>query len=164
MSTRKLNAAVEEAIGQDLIDKICESFVAEKATASRVDRLRMRVMAQIDDDSREPGLFETIRKNEGNWIEVMPDVQKKVLQVDHESGIETYLMRIGAGARIGNHSHDSNELCYVIEGDIAFGDIELQAGDYHFASKGSGHGDVRTVNGALLFLQTGIGGEHLEPR
>jgi len=96
----------------------------------------------------------TIRADEGQWIEIEPLLERKLLKVDHETGIESYLLRLQPGAAPQRHQHDADELCLVLEGDVSFDDIHLRAGDYHCARKGSWHGRASTVQGALLFLQS----------
>ena len=154
----------ERVLDDELIGAISESLVAAPADQARVDRLRSRVLDEIDRSDKPKSVFETIREGEGDWIEIMPLVSKKVLQVDKTRGQESYLLRMEPGARIPEHYHEFDELCYVIEGDLAFGDIRLKGGDYHFAHRGSTHGDASTVDGTLLFLQSGIGGERYDAR
>lgn len=139
--------------GQDLVfEAISEHIAAEPADAGRVDRLRSRVMSQIG--------TRTIRRDDGEWREIMPQVFKKTLQVDEIRGIESFLLKMEAGSRIPSHQHESDELCFVIEGDLAFGDVQLRRGDYHFAGQGSHHVDAITEQGCLVFLQTGIAGQY----
>ena len=49
--------------------------------------------------------------------------------------------------------HPVDELVFVLEGDLTIDDIEMTAGDFHFAPKGSSHQSVSTVNGVLMLLQ-----------
>ncbi len=143
-------------LNNDFIEAVADSFDTGATDENRVDRLRARVMERIDDTNNGLSLFDTIRSDEGEWIEIRPNVQKKLLKADSEAGMESYLLRLHPGATLPAHVHESDELCYVVEGDLSFGDIYLEAGDYHYAHKGSRHGDVSTVNGTLLFLQSGI--------
>ena len=143
-------------LDSDFIEAVADSFDTEAADEHRVGRLRARVMERIDDANNGSSLFDTIRSNEGEWIEILPNVQKKLLMADTEAGTESYLLRLHPNATLPAHVHESDELCYVIEGDLSFGDIYLEAGDYHYAHKGSRHGAVSTISGTLLFLQSGI--------
>ena len=151
-----MNEENNSVLDGEFIDSVADSFATEAVDEHRVSRLRTRVMERIDDASNEPSLFDTIRSNEGEWIEILPNVEKKLLKLDSDTGIESYLLRMHPGATAPAHVHETDELCYVIEGDLSFGDICLEAGDYHYAHKGSRHDDVSTVNGTLLFLQSGI--------
>ncbi len=127
---------------------------ADLGTA-RISQLRERVMQRIDDEAKLSS-FLTIRAGDGPWIEIGPLMEKKVLHENHETGIESYLLRLRPGASPDGHLHDDDELCIVLEGDVSFDDVHLKVGDYHFARKGSWHGPASTVNGALLFLQSGL--------
>jgi anti-sigma factor ChrR (cupin superfamily) len=97
-----------------------------------------------------------IRADTGDWEDVSDKIKKKILHVDENSGIETYLLKIEAGAKDAPHIHTSDEHCIVLEGDVCFGDIHLNAGDYHLAPKGSKHDEAYSVHGALLYIQTGL--------
>lgn len=155
MSRQVLNPDTDDLM-DDFVDAVSGNIVAEQADHDRVDRVRRKVLAQLDDEASQPGVFETIRQSDGEWIEVLPQVHRKMLSTDRQKGTETYLMRLEPGAIIPEHAHEFDEICYVIEGDIAFRDIKLKRGDFHFAHKGSTHGESMTVNGALLLLQSGV--------
>lgn len=146
----------EAAVDKAFIDCVADNFDTQPADAEQVNRLRARILQRIDDEGDGPSLFDTIRSSEGRWIEILPNVEKKLLNVDTRMGIESYLLRMHPGATAPGHVHEADELCYVIDGDLAFGDIQLGAGDYHFAHKGSRHDEASTVSGTLLFLQSGI--------
>ena len=121
--------------------------------ADRLRKLRDNIMRRIDAEDQ----FDTIPADKGSWIEVAPLMEKKMLRVDADTGVESYLLRLHPGCTSPRHLHETDELCLVMDGEITFGDIHLETGDYHFAKKGSWHEDVSTSRGALLFLQTGIG-------
>ena len=150
----KLDDMTDEILDAEALDLIGGSIDTAEVDRARIEALRARVMQRIDGEPKS--LFDTIRNTEGDWIEIAPLVEKKVLQVDVERGIESYLLRMHPGASVPQHHHDSDELCYVIEGDVTFGEFSLKSGDYHFARRGTDHGDASTVNGVLLFLQSGI--------
>lgn len=123
----------------------------------RMQSLRSNIMARIDE--QETGSVHdilTIRADTGKWEDVSDKIRKKVLHVDEGNGIQTYLLKIDAGAKDAPHIHTSDEHCIVLEGDVCFGDIQLNAGDYHLAPKGSQHDEAYSVHGALLFIQTGL--------
>ncbi len=152
MSARGTDSGSRKTGEDDVFEAISESIAAEPADAHRVERLRGRVMSQLK--------LDTIRSDEGEWLEIMPQVYKKTLNVDKIRGVESFLLRMESGGRIPAHRHGSDELCCVIEGDVAFGELQLRQGDYHFAHQGSRHQDATSVHGCLLFLQCGIAGEY----
>lgn len=126
-------------------------------SSQRASALRDRVMRRIDEETTGAAPFTTIRADDGAWVEIAPLAEKRVLNVDPDTGTESYLLRLHPGVALAEHRHGEDELCIVLEGDVSFDDINLAAGDYHFARKGSVHGVASTVHGALLFLQSGVG-------
>ena len=129
---------------------------ADVVPSQHLARLRDRVMKRVDDEAATASPYITIRGDDGPWIETAPLVEKKVLTVNNETGIESYLLRLHPGASPDRHLHEEDELCIVLEGDVSFDDVHLKAGDFHLARKGSWHGRASTVNGALIFLQSGV--------
>jgi len=123
----------------------------------RMQSLRSNIMARVDkQEAISHRDMLTIRADTGDWEDVSDKIRKKVLHVDEDNGIETYLLKIEAGAKDAPHIHTSDEHCIVLEGDVCFGDIHLNAGDYHLAPKGSKHDEAHSVHGALLYIQTGL--------
>ena len=124
---------------------------------SRLMKLREQVMGRIDAEelAEHSGLI-TVRSYDGPWEKIAPLIEKKVLQFDENKGTESYLLRVEAGAEAPSHRHGQDELCIMLEGEIQYGDFTLRAGDYHFAPKGSVHGSAHSVQGALLFIHSGI--------
>jgi quercetin dioxygenase-like cupin family protein len=94
-----------------------------------------------------------VRANQGDWTQLKPGVRVKVLHAKPEIRRYTYLLELDAGAVADAHEHDrDDEECYVISGDIAFGDVLLGPGDFHLAPKGSHHGLVRSTNGCVCLI------------
>ena len=141
-------------LDDDILDAIGGSLAAAEPDADRVARLRARIAAELDQEPLQQGLFTTIREADGDWIQLQPLVEMKILQRDVERNLDTYLLRLRPGGSVPQHGHAADELCYVVAGDVAFGDISLQTGDYHYAAAGSVHGAASSVHGALLLLQS----------
>ena len=146
----------QDVLDQDTLELLGSAPARADIPSQRLAQLRDRVMHRVDEEPTLASLFMTIRADEGRWIEIAPLMEKKVLNVNEETGIESYLLRLHPGAAPERHCHDEDELCIVLEGDVSFGDTCLEAGDYHFARKGSWHGRANTVHGALLFLQSAV--------
>jgi len=129
----------------------------------RMQSLRSHVMAQIEkqvvEKQASPDITAllTVKSDAGDWLQLSDKIRKKTLHIDNDRGVESYLLRIDAGAEDDSHWHTSDEHCLVLEGDISFGNIHLTSGDYHLAPKGSMHENAYSKTGALLFIQTGIG-------
>ena len=150
----KLNQ--EQVLDRDTLELLGGATARAEQPAQRMAQLRDRVLRRVDEEPTLSTPYVTIRGDEGAWIEVAPLMTKKILNVNHATGIESYLLRLLPGAAPERHQHDQDELCIVLEGDVSFDDIHLKAGDYHYAQKGSWHGRASTAHGALLFLQSGV--------
>ena len=124
--------------------------------SSRAGPLRSRVMDKIAEEKRaSKARFLTLKADEG-WFELAPKIEKKVLSVDHETGMESYLLRIQPGAVGPPHSHTRPELTVVLEGELDIGEFHLKAGDFHIAPAGSAHGPASCQTNALVFMQGSI--------
>jgi quercetin dioxygenase-like cupin family protein len=115
-----------------------------------------RVQAAIDARAHEhgnalPGTL-TIRTDEGQWEPLAPGFERKMLSTDGPNGRVTFLVRGEPGARFPAHEHPDDEECYVIEGDLTFDTLTLQAGDYHRAHRGQPHPGASTEAGCLLLI------------
>lgn len=62
------------------------------------------------------------------------------------------LVRMSPGAHYPSHRHADVEHCFVIEGDLAFEDHTLSAGDYSAGDPNADHGSATTRDGCLLFI------------
>ncbi len=144
-------------LGDDVLNTVGDSLAPETMPASRKKALFGKIMAQID-QTAAPEKFDyvTVRAGDGDWIRLTPKIEKKILFVDHQRNMETYLLRAEAGAEMPGHYHEQNEYCIVLEGDVSFDDIALSAGDFHFAPQGSWHGAASTRGGALVYLEGAI--------
>jgi quercetin dioxygenase-like cupin family protein len=121
--------------------------------AERVKAMRERVLARI---RRERQRFLTVRTSDGTWLPIAPGIAVKHLQDD--GTMQSFLLRLDAGARLPAHDHPScDEHCVVIEGTVRLGDVEVSRGDYHVAYAGSSHGEVASPSGAILYLRTASG-------
>lgn len=116
--------------------------------------LKQKVMQQIKAPCPPGGT--TVRADEVDWIKMAPDLSMKVLSQDKQKNVQIAYWRLQPGGTIPPHSHHSDEECLVLEGDIRIGDHTLFAGDFNIMKKGSSHGPITTVGGALLYLKHDI--------
>lgn len=143
-------------LGAELLACLCEQQAPVVPSAGVAARLKARVLGQVRADTRAPtpadGLATiTLKAGEGEWVQLGPKVKLKLLREDTDS--RSFLLRLQPGAVLPPHDHPLEEECYVLEGEVRFGDLVVQAGDYHLAPKGIPHGLVRSRTGALLFLR-----------
>ncbi len=156
---KERNNDIEESVLDELTLGLLGSHLKPEPalSAEKVLTIRTNLMQQIDMiESQSNAQLVTIRSDEGDWQLLAPKIYKKVLSFDKMSGVESYLLRLEAGAQAPAHDHPHDELCLVLEGDVQFDDVYLKQGDYHFAPQGSSHGTATSQTGALIFLQAKI--------
>jgi quercetin dioxygenase-like cupin family protein len=137
----------------DIEGALAFAIAPQAPEPARAAALRQRILERARRDGQR---FLTVRARDGAWETLAPDVAFKLLEDD--GTMQAFLLRLGPGARLPAHDHpQSEELCVVIEGSVALGDIEVSAGDYHVAFAGSTHGEVVSATGALLFIRTASG-------
>jgi len=146
----------EQVLDEEVLGILGCGQSAKNLNAQAQSSLDSRVMCTIDSEeqAKQQGIV-TIRQSQGEWQKIGPRLEKKVLRLDTTNGTEEFLLRVGPGAQTPPHSHDHDELCMVMEGEVVINDIHLAAGDYHFAPKGSKHSVGRTKNGALMYFNSG---------
>ncbi len=144
---KKMIDIIPEEISNAMIEAI-EPIAPPSAISSE---LKARVMARI----RGKKSFDliTIKAEEGEWITLMPGVEKKILNESADGKIQSYLLKMAPGSTFPPHEHVADEECLMLEGEAMFGDLCLRAGDYHVAKKGSKHGLVSTEKGAVAFIR-----------
>jgi quercetin dioxygenase-like cupin family protein len=121
-------------------------------TPDRATTIKRRVMDTVRSGVAAGGDYVTVRSDTGEWMDLLPRVQVKVLHSDGR--YNSILLRMEPGSSVPAHFHDDDEECVVLEGRVRIGDVGVSAGDYHLALSGSRHGELRSDTGALLFLRT----------
>jgi anti-sigma factor ChrR (cupin superfamily) len=111
-----------------------------------------RIQATIAARAQPAPAALTVRAGEGRWRTIAPGIERKMLWADGPHGRVTYLVRGAPGAVLPEHEHDDDEECYVISGDLSFGPLTLNAGDYHLARRGMRHPPATTRAGCLLLI------------
>jgi anti-sigma factor ChrR (cupin superfamily) len=117
--------------------------------------LKTRLLARVAQFEQLKPLAD-VRRNEDHWVNGgMPGVEIKQLFLEAETGRSTYLLRMQPGVRIPAHFHHDTEQCLVLKGDIGWGDLVYEEGDFIVMGKGTKHPEIRTVHGNLLLLMSG---------
>jgi anti-sigma factor ChrR (cupin superfamily) len=112
--------------------------------------LRERLFERIGGAAAPP--FKVVRQDEGEW-QAMPFPGVTVKRLHHNRGGDiTMLIRLEPGAVFPGHPHKSGEHCYVLEGDVHFGDLTMGPGDYQWASGDTEHSGSYSENGCLLLM------------
>lgn len=94
----------------------------------------------------------TVFAGQGDWQRVASGVEQKILWRDGD--VISCFFRLAAGAHLPAHTHNGDEECIMLSGDAFFGDVLLQAGDFHLAPAGSEHGEAYSEHGALAFIRS----------
>jgi anti-sigma factor ChrR (cupin superfamily) len=117
--------------------------------------LKSRVLGRVAQFEQLRPLAD-VRRNEEHWVSTgMPGVDLKPLFTEAETGRSTYLLRMQPGVRLPAHYHHDAEQCLVLKGDIGWGDLVYEEGDFIVMGKGTKHPEIHTVNGNLLLLMSG---------
>ena len=98
----------------------------------------------------------TIREEDDLWVTVREGLEKKHLFRDEAKGVESFILRYAPGTQVSGHVHTSVEECFLLEGDLRLGDVDMKPGDFHAALPGTEHGAGLSVGGALLLIRVGI--------
>ena len=115
------------------------------------DQVREKLFARVR--SNETPAVHLVRSGDGAWASLgMPGVTAKTLFHESPVGNTTLLIRMQPGAVIPPHRHAAVEHCYVLEGDLHFGDLVMHTGDYHCAVGDTTHETSHTENGCLLLI------------
>lgn len=107
-----------------------------------------------------PGELIIQRKNEGVWVNPgVPGLSFKTLYTDHVTGYLTMLVRMEPGATYPGHHHAGYEECFMLEGEVRSGELQLFAGDYQRLSGGTVHQALYSEAGCMFLV---VASEHNE--
>ena len=115
------------------------------------DRMRQRILQSVADET--PAGTKTVRYAGGDWVALSPLVMMKVLRVDAHAGNQTVMVRAQPGGKLPGHRHGHDEEFIVLEGECRIGNLQLRAGDAHFAPAGSWHDEITTDTGVLVLVR-----------
>ena len=146
------DSIAEAGLPRDVENAMFESLGAVPLAPQRSDAMKARLMQRVE-AARRPRLT-TIQADEGEWKPFLPRVRIKTLQQTGNS--MSYLLRLEPGAILVPHEHPQDEECFVLEGEVRFGDTVARAGAYHLAPKGLAHEAIVSDSGALLYLHGAI--------
>jgi quercetin dioxygenase-like cupin family protein len=156
MEKHNQTAMNESALDDDIIEMLAEAQEPAPIPVELAARMRENLIQNISQEnaSQQEG-FSTLRSTDGEWVEVMPGAQFKVLHDDGNGldGLLSYLIKLDAGFEMQGHGHPFDEECLMLEGDLTLGDITLNKGDFHYAAAGVTHGHVSSANGCMAFIR-----------
>lgn len=114
------------------------------------------ILARIDAEGLQLPGTRTRRADGATWRKIAPGLVARVLHVDRANNRQSLLIRMEPGAVYHAHAHDRDEETFIVEGDLAFGDLKLGAGDYHIAAASSHHPPGHTVGGCVVHVVTSL--------
>jgi anti-sigma factor ChrR (cupin superfamily) len=144
-------AAEIAQLNSDLAPLLLDAPEAEPP-ADMFDRIKAAIAASAKPSAAGSAGGRTVRADEGQWEPLSPGIERKVLSVDRARKRVTLLLRAQPGAEFPAHDHHDDEDTYVLSGDLIFGDLVLQAGDFHLARAGDRHPVARTRGGCTLLV------------
>jgi hypothetical protein len=91
----------------------------------------------------------TIRDEDAGWPDFAPGIQRRVLwQHDGQAAMLYYAQ---PGASVPVHTHEYDEECLMVQGELFLDDVLLQEGDYQLAPAGTGHQITETDTGVVIY-------------
>jgi len=148
----------------DELRRVAQDLALAVAPVAPAADLRERLLARVASEAAArqrqaaagPGAgFLFTRDTEVDWRPAGAGVQVKSLTPGAGSGKRAYLVRVDGGATVRKHEHPVDEHCYILEGDFIVGDVRLGPGDYHCASAGTVHRDLRSESGCVFLVVEG---------
>ena len=103
-------------------------------------------------DAQDAAPFQTVRAEDGVWVQRTEKVWKKVLADEPETGRSMYLLRCLPGASIKPHIHERAEHLFIIEGELWIDGKLFSAGDAQIAMPGSAHPEITMPAGCLVLV------------
>lgn len=99
------------------------------------------------------------RGSDAEWMPLVEDgvntagIDVRVLRFDKATQRPpTFMLKFDAGASSPNHNHPGGEEVYVLEGEVRFGSIQLNEGDYLYRHPGETHSVFSRTGCVMLFM------------
>ncbi len=101
------------------------------------------------------------RASDMAWEPLRRGVQIKPLYAEGER--ISMLVQFEPGASVPAHDHGHGEACLMVAGDLFLGDVLLREGDFQFAPGGTGHGELQSDVGCVLYFHGAIDPAVVDP-
>lgn len=98
----------------------------------------------------------TRRAGTGEWTQVYPGLNIKVLNRIEKLSRQTIMVKLDAGCEYQSHEHSQDEEILMISGDLIIGNLVLGPGDFHVAHVGRKHPVHRTNTGCVCIISQAI--------
>lgn len=149
-------------LDDDILEMLAEAHEPVDVDDNTVLRMRNNLMGKIqlpqskvDKTIADKGFDLVAASDTDGWIKPFPGGSFKVLHgdINTPNSVLSYLIKLEPGFTMDGHGHPFDEETLMLEGDLTLGDIELNAGDFHFAAAGVTHGNVSSKNGCTAFMR-----------
>ena len=91
----------------------------------------------------------SVMDREAGWQDFAPGIKRRILWQHAGQAAMLYYARLSA--QVPAHTHDHDEECLMLQGDLFLNDVLLRQGDYQLAPAGSGHQMTTTDTGAVIY-------------
>jgi quercetin dioxygenase-like cupin family protein len=106
---------------------------------------------------RTADLYSIENSDTQGWLpHPIEGITVKPLATDRSRGYAMLLMRLDKGVHYPSHTHDGDEQCFVVNGEITISGESLGSGDFFSTRKGADHGTISTANGATVMLTVAL--------
>lgn len=149
------------------LDLTVEALVENVPPQTPDPRIKASLLARIGVGSDDAAPLSESRAAAAIWDPVIVNgttwtgVTARVLHIDETRGRVTTLLRMTPEGVIPAHTHEQDEECFVVEGDLRFGDRVYAAGDFFQAPAGSRHERQWTRTGCTCLVTTSLANEYL---
>ncbi len=148
-------SAREVGNGEPDLDEFAELLASSVLPVTPAEAVRNRLMTRVADwNSLKP--LADVRPYDSPWLDGgAPGVEIRQLFRDRQTGRTTMLVRMEAGAVFPAHHHADDEQCYVLRGDIRWGNVVYKEGDFVVMARDTTHPELRSEAGNLLLIIAG---------
>lgn len=154
------DSALEAAVRAH--DRTVEALMDDVAPRMPDPRIKASLLARVALTPSDSDGIQEQRAADADWQPVVIDgitwegVAARVLHVDEAAGRITTLLKLDPGGEIPEHVHHQDEECFVVSGDLRFGESSYAAGDYFRAPAGSLHERQWTETGCTCLVTTSL--------
>ena len=115
-------------------------------------RLYVRQLMEPEDvpEIERAWWFSDAATSTSHWEALSEGVELQHLRL--VGNVTSSLSRITPGSHVGDHGHNLDEDCMMLQGDLFLGDILLRPDDYQVAPAGHNHVNSMSDTGALFYF------------
>lgn len=149
MNNQRNSIASPADIDVELFTQLFEVTPNVAPSAEASARIKHKLMQRIASQDHEQFF---VFAGQGDWKTLGPGMDIKVLHRDKTS--RSFLLKLAENTSIPYHDHRKNEETFVVNGEVWLDGVFCSDGDYHFASAGTFHKEIRTERGCTLLIKT----------